>query len=188
MLANRDPRLDGIASGFRQRQAANGPGAMLGLLLFFAGLVIVFWLVARTSDRYERPRATNSPWRLFFSLAKVHRLRWSEIWILWTVARRQRLADPARLFLEPERLSQAQQGAASSSRSQTLHSLSKRLFAELQENPSSAQKALVVVGAGRADATRASEASIPLFPAPEPPQLDLPPWNAASGDASSVAG
>jgi len=46
----------------------------------------------------------SSPNRLFLSLCRAHGIAWSDRWLLWRLAASQRLKDPARLFLEPERL------------------------------------------------------------------------------------
>ena len=69
-------------------------------VLSVAGIALWSWY----SERRGRPRPCNSPIRLFWSLCQAHGLRWPERWTLWQVGRYQRLTDPARLFLEPERL------------------------------------------------------------------------------------
>ena len=46
----------------------------------------------------------SSPNRLFLSLCRAHRIAWSDRWLLWRLAASQRLEDPVRVFLEPERL------------------------------------------------------------------------------------
>jgi hypothetical protein len=170
LLALRDPRLDGIASGFRQRQHTTDSRTVILVLMIFTVLIVVFWLVARFAERFEQRRASNSPWGLFFSLARAHRLKWSETWFLWRLARRQRLNDPARIFLEPDRLQPPQAGVSP----KLLESLQERLFVDLGEAPSLAKEP-----AG--DLSQAEgEPSIPLFPTVQSPQLDLPPWNTTS--------
>ncbi|MHB8902142.1 MAG: hypothetical protein ACYC6Y_25570, partial [Thermoguttaceae bacterium] len=61
-------------------------------------LVALIWLVSRWSDRRA---STNSSFGLFWALANAHQIRWTDRWILWRIARSQRLAEPALLFLDP---------------------------------------------------------------------------------------
>ncbi len=132
-LAYRDSRLDGIASGFRQRQSEAHSTSMLVLLAVFGGIIIAFWVMVRWADRRERQEARSHPWRLFYQLGKAHRLSWREMWVLWRLARQQGLADPARIFLEPERLTATSAEGLANWQREVLESLPRRLFAELYD-------------------------------------------------------
>jgi hypothetical protein len=57
---------------------------------------IFHWRSARLNGRQ------NSPRRLFRELAKLHYLSWSERRQLSQLARKLKLREPARLFVEPE--------------------------------------------------------------------------------------
>lgn len=175
LFAQRDPRLSGIASTMRAHQAPPDPQTVWGLLLALGGLILIFWLIAQALERWEQRGPRNSPWGLFYALGKSHQLRWPELWLLWRLARRQHLADPARLFLEPERLDPAQLTAWPAAEREQFQRLRQRLFVGLERSSPS----LAEVPAG--------EAAIPLFPPLESPGLDLPPWNLAAGDSPAAA-
>lgn len=174
LLADRDPRLSGIASGMRARQTPPDPQTIWALFLAMAGLILAFWLLARLLERLNQRDTRTSPWGLFFRLGKTHRLRWSELWLLWRLARRQRLRDPARLFLEPERFEPVHLGGWSSARQAKFQALRQRLFVGLEKNETT--------GSAPREGTSTEAMVIPMFPSPERPALDLPPWNASSPD------
>lgn len=133
LLASRDPRLDGIASQFRERSKPLDMGTLAWLAALLAAIVIVFWLSAHLVERRERHTTCHRPWRLLWSLSRAHRLRWPEILFLWRLARYQGLEDPARLFLEPERLAPQQAGLLLGARTGLLESLRGRIFAGIDE-------------------------------------------------------
>jgi hypothetical protein len=68
---------------------------------------------------------------LFLSLCRAHRLRWAEWWLLWRVARDQKVKDPARLFLEPRWLDSARLRPVLRLRAARLESIRRRLFGRL---------------------------------------------------------
>jgi hypothetical protein len=98
---------------------------MTGLLVLVA-ILLAFWLAARFMDRPRRARVTHRPRGLFFELCRAHRLKWSDRWLLWRVARRHRLGQPAVVFLSPELLKPRADTAAAEVR--RLESLAQRLF------------------------------------------------------------
>ena len=130
LLADRTARLEDLTRQFRERRAAMSPSMAVAVLAIVTGIVLGFWLWARVAERREQSRGANRPWRLLWSLARAHGLRGPEIWCLWRLARYQRLTDPARLFLEPERLSAEQAGQIA--KPELLESLRVRLFAGLE--------------------------------------------------------
>ncbi len=73
----------------------------------------------------------SSPNRLFLSLCRAHRIAWSDRWLLWRLAASQRLEDPARVFLEPERLDPDAAGPFSARRAARLERLQRKLFDEV---------------------------------------------------------
>ena len=93
-------RGDAFREGFRTRGTAGHDDVLLSLLIVTA-LLAGMWAMSRLVGMRQR-RVYNSPWKLFRALCKAHHLKWSEIWLLWRVARSQHLRDPGRLFLEGE--------------------------------------------------------------------------------------
>lgn len=124
-----EERLEYLTRGFRQRPTQVDLGdLMLGLSVVVA-FVAALWLLSRLMEHRQHRGPSNSRLGLFFSLCKEHKLEWREWWLLWRVARRHRLRDPARVFVEPERLRPANLGRRFRSSQGRLESLSKRLFA-----------------------------------------------------------
>lgn len=105
-----------------------------GLLLAVVFVLAVAGVAAWSSYLERRARSRrNSPWRLFWELCQAHCLPWRDRWTLWQVSRHQRLADPARVFLEPQRLEPANLSPALRRRSAQVASLRARLFAGVSE-------------------------------------------------------
>jgi len=121
-------RFEGLSRGFKGRRIESGE--IVTVLLIALSVLLALWLLSYATSLRERRRAYASPLRLFLSLCRAHRLRWSERWLLWRVARAQRLRDPARLFLEPERLEARNLDASSRMHGEQLGRLRARLFAE----------------------------------------------------------
>jgi len=149
----------GLSSEFRERQVTAGDVVIA--LLILAGIAVAVWFLSRLLPLGGQRRARSSPGRLFLSLCTAHRLRWREYWWLWRLARSQRLRDPARLFLEPERWEAAGLSPALRVHASQLTRLRERLFAEPppkeQRQPADA----------RTRQTSASPpANIPLFEVP----------------------
>jgi len=105
---------------------------MIGLAVV-VGFLVALWLLSRLMDYRQQRGPSNSRLGLFFSLCKAHALEWPDWWLLWRVARRHRLRDPARVFLEPERLHPDKLGRRFQSRTVRLEAISKRLFAGLPQ-------------------------------------------------------
>lgn len=129
-----EERLEYLTRGFRQRPTNVDPRDMMLGLSVVVTFVVGLWLLSRFVERRQQRGPSNSRLGLFFSLCKEHELEWREWWLLWRVARRHRLRDPARVFVEPERLDPAGLGRRFRSRQEQLKSLSKRLFAGLPAN------------------------------------------------------
>jgi hypothetical protein len=132
LLAQRS-RLEGLRKGFRGHRI-DSEEILTGLLIL-GGIAMAIWLLSYLLRLQEGRRAYSSPLWLFFSLCRAHRLRWSEGWLLWRVARAQRLSDAARVFLEPERLQAANLGPALRRRAAQLEQLRERLSARPEGRP-----------------------------------------------------
>jgi hypothetical protein len=130
LLAQRG-RVDSLSSGFRGRRFETRD--IVICLSVVAGVAVAVGLLSYLLRIQERRRGRPSPLRLFLSLCKAHRLRWSQRWLLWRVARAQRLRDPARLFLEPRRLLPAGLGLRFEGRWAQLEEIYDRLFDQLDQ-------------------------------------------------------
>jgi hypothetical protein len=168
----------GLSDEFRHRQLTLahvllGAAVLLGVIIAASAISSVL----KSRDPY---RIVNSPLRLFWELCRAHKLRWRECWWLWRLARAERLRDPARLFLEPERFDPAQLGPALARRQRELTSIRNRLFADVVRKtpvepeagspPPRTNTNVPIPASGEAAAT-------PLLPPSGVPTLDLPPWN-----------
>ena len=127
-------RLESLGSGFRGRHARIETEHVIAGAIVVCGIVLGLWLLSYIMSFQEDRRGYSSPKRLFISLCRAHGLRWSQWWFLWRVARRQRLRDPARLFLEPERLDPGRLGASLRNRAKDLLRLRQKLFADLDDD------------------------------------------------------
>lgn len=132
LIAQQD-RFSGLEDRF------GGQGAKLQWGDLYMGLALVvavgigLFLLSRLAARQERRRTFNSPRRLFRELCKAHRLTPVERRRLKQIARHQQLTQPARIFLEPERLSPANLSPELKAESQQVAALRKRLFAGLHD-------------------------------------------------------
>lgn len=104
--------------------------AMLGwivltMLISSVGTWLAFrWRNARVIRR------KNSPGQLVSELSRLHQLNWLERQLLVSSARKQKLAEPARLFLEPGLWRELRDQERSVAKRQRLILLERKLFAE----------------------------------------------------------
>lgn len=128
VLLAQDGRLDELARGVQRHRGRYDGGDAIVFLLIAAALIAAIGLLSYAMRLMQR-HGYVSPLRLFFGLCRAHRLQWSQAWLLWRVARLHRLRDPARLFLEPERLDATALGRLRTRRTD-LRALRDRLFGE----------------------------------------------------------
>jgi len=172
LLAGLAP-VERLTSGFRQRQIRMDSGDVAIALLLFLGIAVALWVLSRIQYYHASETSYHSPLMLMFSLCRAHRLAWSQWWLLWRVARQQRLQDPARLFLEPERLDAANVGPVLRLRASQLEAICRRVFGDLaEEDHLPVDPAGSEAGGGPA---AADAFPMPRFPAPASPTSDLPP-------------
>jgi len=129
VLLARATWFDSMTHQFSGGNFRFGAFHVLVLALIAASLVIVYWIAGRTGKpgrepRYDHPRA------LFRALCRAHGLDRASRRLLDQLARQQRLSDPARLFLEPERFEAENLGASLKPRRKQFVALRDRLFAE----------------------------------------------------------
>jgi hypothetical protein len=157
--------LEDFARGLKGRRFRFDTENIASALLIVAGMAIAVWILSYLLRLQERRRGYASPLRLFLSLCKAHRLRWSQRWLLWRVARAEQLRDPACLFLEPERLEAAHLGPAFAGRQPQLNQIRHRLFDQL-ELPEEHQHSQVPTASNR------QLTGAPVSPTPPPSALD----------------
>lgn len=109
VLLARRSRISDMGGRFRRGGSSIDPKQMWFFLAAMAALVIAAAIAARISTIRSRP-GYASPNRLFHQLCKAHKLRLRQKWLLWRLARWQRLQHPACLFLEPARFAPSNLG------------------------------------------------------------------------------
>ena len=180
LLAQRS-HMDSLGNSFRSH--GNAPSDVVLGLLILAALVLGIWALARLLAIRERRRSFDSPRRLFLSLCRAHQLSWRDRWLLWRVAKVQKLKDPARLFLEPERFEAARLGPALTAKTPRLAALREQLFLR-KARSEPAKPAPARRPAPQATILPPSLPSLsplpplPPLPAARGPSLDIAPWPA----------
>jgi hypothetical protein len=178
-------RLETLGRGFQHGSGVSRGNIVLGVFVL-VGIVLAVWAAAYWHTHRDRLPWCNDAAKLFWSLCRAHALRWGDRWLLWRVARYQRLDDPARMFLEPQRLDPANLGAVFRTQSARLGAIRARLFAGLsQEEPKKAKPREPAdrdtspqpVARDASPRTAAAQPSSPLLPTCPTPSLDVPPWS-----------
>jgi hypothetical protein len=128
VLLAQESRLESMGRVLnRKRSNFDTQDLVVGLMV--AGCVaFAIWALSYISTIREHRWARTSPALLFLTLCKAHGLCWSDIWLLWRVARSQRLRDAGRLFLEPERLAVANLRPSIRSHASRVEDIRRRLF------------------------------------------------------------
>ncbi len=106
-------------------------GVLIGSMLLVAAIGLTWYLIRRYLERSQPGYA--DPQELFNELCLAHRLSWQETSLLTRLADEHHLADPGRLFLEPERFELAGLGAELRDQSGPLAALRDKLFAPADE-------------------------------------------------------
>ncbi|MGE0607507.1 MAG: hypothetical protein AB7O62_10460 [Pirellulales bacterium] len=95
-------RIAGLGGNFRGERAELGLDKVCLIGAFFVGLCFIVWLVARLFDDQQPKRPFYSRRKLWRALCRGHQLSRSERKLLSILSKRNRLKDPAILFLRPE--------------------------------------------------------------------------------------
>ena len=132
LLAASRSRLENLAREFRQGGKPDDYSDMWTGLVFVGSVGLALWLLSRFMDRRQK-RSVNRPRVLFLGLCRVHRLKWSERWLLWRLAKFHRLRAPGRVFVEPERFDVARLPLSLRARESALLALRDRIFAGLAD-------------------------------------------------------
>ncbi len=155
-----------LPSEVLSRQTGDPPAELPAIYLWpvLAGLcgivaIALVWLVASRYLSERQPRPVGKPWRLFFQLAWAHRLRWRDAWLLYRLACRLRLIQPAVLFVQPENFAPSRLDGWRAEHIARLEQLRERLFAGLGHPPSLATEKPAQPGAPNLPDLSASEPS-----------------------------
>ncbi len=147
--------------------------------------VFGFWVLSRILALQEQRKPFYGPKRLFLELCRGHGLGWVETWSLWCAARWQRLENPAQMFLDPRCFDPGKLGP---SLYNSVEPIRRKIFGDLSalagepetdqppDDVTAEEPAPVADGDRPADG--AAPSGVPLFPSPERPSLDVPPWAA----------
>jgi hypothetical protein len=135
ILMAQQGRVGELGRGIRARRAQFETQDLITIGLILGGIALAVGTLSYLLRLHQRRRGRARPLRLFLSLCKAHRLRWSERWLLWRLARAHRLTDPARLFIEPPLLRAPSKSPSLQSRRAQLRQLRLHLFGQLPQPP-----------------------------------------------------
>ena len=170
LLADQD-RMQDLFRAFRMYKAQDGVDDFVHMLLVVAGILALLLILSYIINYWQRRRGYDSPLGLFLSLCRAHNLKWKERWLLWRLARLESIADPARLFLEPQWFVSSHLPEAFQQQASQLKSIRDRLFADLADNPKLGNK-----GQSSSDQSKQPKgAALPGLKAA--PELDIAPWS-----------
>ena len=85
-----------------QRHALDWQARDIILCLGVSALTIISICLMSRYMRHREGGGYYSPSALFLELCRAHRLNWSARRLLWQLARRRQLSNPAQLFVEPQ--------------------------------------------------------------------------------------
>ncbi|GEM_PF-1101245 len=175
--------LELFAREFQQRAVRIESDYLLSGLLVILGVLLVFWFLGQWFDPQRRWLPRNSPLRLFLGLCRVHRLNWSETFLLWQIAKSLGTDDPCRIFVEPELLEAVKFRPGDGEHAKQWKQLKYRLFGELSCGPSSDLQPLPAgIQAGSTSKTVDRYLSRSFLPSGgsagefSPSIRELPPW------------
>jgi hypothetical protein len=118
---------------FRVDHTKLDPSLIIASLVVLAAVIAFLGFLHRLMNRREGRRLYNSPKQLFRSLCRLHELTAADRRALVQLARSERLAQPASLFLDPDRFTTAVKSPAWQSQRQQLERLRAKLFAGLDD-------------------------------------------------------
>ena len=120
-----------MGRNFKGEEAKLQAGDIVAIAAILGALIMGCWLLTRFLARQDRRRRFNSPATLFNHLCDLHELDVTERKLLKTCAKDHGLADPGRLFLEPEWFNHAAHGPEHDWNRDQLTSLRDKLFGVL---------------------------------------------------------
>lgn len=130
LLADGNP-FSHMGRNFRGGSGRLAFGELAVLLVILVAIGGIVWLLVRHFNARDRV-GYRSPRALFQELCQAHQLDRPQRQALKRLARQQQLGQPARLFLEPERLAEQCLHQSSPDARRMLQSLRSRLFGSLR--------------------------------------------------------
>lgn len=112
-----------------RRASRSNAGEAIVWLAVVGGMIAVVCLAIRFGSRLQRRRRYNNHGSLFQGLCRTHGLNHRARGLLKQLARHHKLAQPARLFIEPKWLDPASLRGALRRRAAEVAMLRNRLFA-----------------------------------------------------------
>lgn len=122
-------RIENMGRKFRGGEKLKAIDLLIWLLVL-SGMVLGFWLLSLLKDRQDSVRRVNSPRKLYHELCKLHGLNYFQRRLLRQIARWQRLTQPTKLFLEPERLEAHNLSPRLRARWGEIASIGRKLFSQ----------------------------------------------------------
>ena len=127
LLADRSLFKD-MGSGFRAKREHFDASDLFLWFGIVIGVFVVIGIIAKVVARRDKRQLYNSPRGLFRALCRAHGLDRPSRRLLARIARAQELTQPARLFLEPERYSEAKVSEQFREERAAIELLRKKLF------------------------------------------------------------
>jgi len=127
LLADRNLFKD-MGSGFRDKREHFDASDLFLWFGIVIGVFVVIGIIAKIVARRDKRQLYNSPRGLFRALCRAHGLDRPSRRLLARIARAQELAQPGRLFLEPERYSEAKVSEQFREERGTIELLRKKIF------------------------------------------------------------
>ncbi len=162
---------EALTDHFRQGMRPFGPRQVIVAFGVLISLGLAAWWLAYYLARRPPPSA-DRPLALFRELCLGQGLSWPESILLWRLARSRDVAEPARLFVEPEHFDPATLPAALHGEAPRLEQLRQRLFAD----PTSGELIAGQNSDEESSSVAVASGLSPLLAPPRPPALDVPPW------------
>ncbi|MCA9248431.1 MAG: hypothetical protein KDA42_14995 [Planctomycetales bacterium] len=130
LLAQNQHTLAEASEHFRQTKSRfEIEDVIIGLVLLLV-TAIGLLLLKKLLEQSERRKGYHHPGRLFEELIRAHKLNRRERALLRRLAAHERLDDPGRMFLEPERFDVSRIPDSLAKRRAEVFALRDRLFAE----------------------------------------------------------
>jgi len=129
-LLGQSSRFEHLGRRFRPGGSTFEPNHVLIGMVLVGAFIAVLWMLQRYYE-LRAGRGYVSRWGLFRELCKAHRLSWSDRLLLGKLAKVQGVDQPARLFLEPQRLDPATLSPSLAGKMRQVTILRQRLFGDL---------------------------------------------------------
>jgi hypothetical protein len=114
---------------FQSDHSKLAPDLIVVCILVLVIVILFLWGLVRLMNRQEGRRSFNNPKQLFDSLARAHQLNRQDRRIFLQIARVHQVAQPSRLFLDPDQFDAALAQHELQGQETAIAKLRDRLFA-----------------------------------------------------------